>query len=64
MAQAVAESVIECLDCKLEEEDPTHLPSRLFESPEIQHELAAQVAMVKHLRGEYELTSTLKTMFL
>src|SRR5690606_23028977 len=63
LAQAVAQMVIECLECKLEEDDPDYSPDRMFESPAIQHELDSQIAMVKHLRGEYELTPTLRTMF-
>lgn len=63
LAQTVAQSVIDCLDCKLEEDDPSYSPDVMFEHPKIQKELESQLAMMKYLRSEYELTPKLRTMF-
>ena len=63
VALTVAQSVIDCLDCKLEEDHPSYSPDDLCQRPEFQNELDAQSAMMKHLRGEYELNKKLRTMF-
>ncbi|QDU05932.1 hypothetical protein V6x_56760 [Gimesia chilikensis] len=63
LAQAVARSVIDNLDCMQEENDPSYSPDTLFEHPQIQHEVVAQLAIIKHLKGEYELDLRLRTMF-
>jgi len=63
LALTVAQSVIDCLDCKLEEADLGYSPDDMCQCPEFQHELEAQSAMMKHLRGEYELNPRLRTMF-
>ena len=63
LAQSIAQSVIDSLDCTLEENDPTYSPDTLFEYPQIQHEIEAQLAMIKHLKGEYELVPEMRTMF-
>jgi len=63
LAQAIAQLVIDCLNCTLEENDPSSSPDTLFEYPQIQHELETQLAMIRHLKGEYELDSNLRKMF-
>lgn len=63
LAQAVARLVMDCLDCILEGSDPSYSPDSLFEQPLIEHELEIQLAMIKHLKGEYELDANLRTMF-
>ena len=63
VALTVAHAVIDCLDCTLEEDDPNYSPDDLCQRPEFQNELDAQSAMMKHLRGEYELDKKLKAMF-
>lgn len=63
LAQSIAQSVIDSIDCTLEENDPTYSPDTLFDHPQIQPEVEAQLAMIKHLKGEYELDSNMRTMF-
>ncbi|QGQ22368.1 DUF416 family protein [Gimesia benthica] len=63
LAQTVAQSVIDGLDCTLEENDPNYSADILFEHPQILDELEAQLAMIKYLKGEYELVANLRTMF-
>lgn len=63
LAQAIAQLVIDCLDCMIEEDDPSYSPETLFDHPQIQNELETQLAMVKHLKGKYELDSNLRMMF-
>lgn len=63
LAQTIAQLVIDCLDCKLEKDDPNYSPNTLFDHSQIQNEVEAQSAMIKHLKGEYELVSELRTMF-
>ncbi|QDT19871.1 DUF416 family protein [Gimesia chilikensis] len=63
VSQNVAQSVIDGLDCKLEKNDPGYTPETLFEHPQIQQELETQLAMIKNLKGEYELVPNLRTMF-
>lgn len=63
LAQTIAQLVIDCLDYALEEDDPNYSPDTLFDHPQIQHEVEAQLAMIKHLKGEYELVANLRTMF-
>ena len=63
LAQTVAQSVIDGLDCTLEEDDPSYSLETLFEHPQNQHELETQVAMIKHLKGEYELVPKMRMMF-
>ena len=63
LSQDVAQSVIDGLDCKLEKDYPVYTPETLFEYPQIQHELEAQLAMIKNLKGEYELDPKLRMMF-
>ena len=62
LSQDVAQSVIDGLDCKLEKDDPSYTPAPLFEHPQIQHELEAQLAMINNLKREYELVTKLRTM--
>ena len=64
LAQTIAQLVMDSIEYNLEENDPSSSPDTLFEHPQIQHKLEAQLAMVKHLRGEYELDSRLRMMFL
>ncbi|HCO23452.1 MAG TPA: hypothetical protein DIT97_10480 [Gimesia maris] len=63
LSQDVAQSVIDGLDCKLEKDDPSYTPATQFNHPQIQHELETQLAMIKNLKGEYELVPNLRTMF-
>lgn len=63
LAQAIAQLVIDCFDCVLEENDPCYSQESLFNHPQIQNELEAQFAIIKHLKGEYELDSKLRIMF-
>lgn len=63
LAQAIAQLVIDCLDYALEEDDPNYSPDALFDHPQIQNELEVQMAMIKYLKGEYELVANLRTMF-
>ena len=63
LSQDVAQSVIDGLDCMLEKDDPGYTPETLFENPQIQHEHETQLAMIKKLKGEYELVPKLRTMF-
>ena len=63
LALNIAQSVIDSLDCSIEESDPSYSLGILFEHPQIQQELNAQLAMMKHLKGEYELEPNLRTMF-
>lgn len=63
LAQSVAQLVIDCLDYALEEDDPTYSLDALFKHPQIQNELEVQMAMIKYLKGEYELTPKLRTTF-
>ena len=63
LAQSVAQLVIDCLECTLEEDDPSYSSDTLFDHPQIQHEIETQVGMIKHLKGEYELVPTLRSMF-
>tara|TARA_R110002111_G_scaffold18931_1_gene46153 strand:+ start:1878 stop:2447 length:570 start_codon:yes stop_codon:yes gene_type:complete len=63
LVQTIAQSVMDSIECTLEENDPSYSPDILFEYPQIQNELEAQVAMIKLLKGEYELDANLRTMF-
>lgn len=63
LAQAVAQSVMDSIECTLEINDPSYSPDTLFDHPQIHHEVEAQLAMIKHLKGEYELDSMLRTLF-
>ncbi|WP_291174413.1 DUF416 family protein [Gimesia sp.] len=63
LAQTIAQLVIDCVECTLEENGPSFSPDTLFEHPQIQHELETQLAMIKHLKGEYDLDSNLRMMF-
>lgn len=63
LSQDVAQSVIDGLDCKLEKDESRYSPETSFKYPQIQHELETQLAMIKHLKGEYELVPKLRTMF-
>lgn len=63
LAQSVAQLVIDCLNYALEKDDPNYSPDTLFDHTQIQHEVEAQLAMIKHLKGEYELAANLRTMF-
>ncbi|WP_232106710.1 hypothetical protein [Gimesia chilikensis] len=63
LAQKIAQLVIDSLECTLEEDDSSYSPVSLFDHPQIKHELEIQLAMIKHLKGEYELDSNLRMMF-
>ena len=63
LVKIIAQAVIDSLECTLEEDDPNYLPEIQFEYPQIQNEVEAQLAMIKHLKGEYELVPELRTMF-
>jgi hypothetical protein len=63
LALNIAQSMIDSLDCRHEENDPSYSPDTLFDHPQIHHEVEAQLAMIKHLKGEYELEPNLRTMF-
>lgn len=66
LAQAVAEIVVKVLDFELAEQDPDyadHSLSEMFRHPTMRNELEAQLAMIRHLRGEYRLDASLRSMF-
>jgi len=63
LAQNIAQSVIDSIDCIIEENDPSHSPGLLFNHPQMQNELETQLAMIKHLKGEHELEPNLRVMF-
>lgn len=63
LAQSIAQLVMDSIDCFLEDDDPIYSPDTPFEHTQIQHELDAQLAMIKHLKGEYELDSRLRMIF-
>ena len=62
LAQTITQAVMDSIQCTLEEGDLIYSSDTLFEYPQIQNEVKAQLAMVKHLKGEYELTPKLKKM--
>lgn len=63
LAQTIAQSMMDSIECTLEEADPTYSPDTLFDHPQIQHEVEVQLAMIKYLKTEYELSLNLRMMF-
>lgn len=63
LAQTIAQLVMDSIEYNLEENDPSFSQESLFDHPQIQNELEIQLAMIKHLKGEYELDSNLRMMF-
>lgn len=48
LAQTIPQSVMDSLECTLEENDPNYSPDTLFDHPQIQNELETQLVMIKH----------------
>jgi hypothetical protein len=65
LAQGVGDTVISVLDYDLDQRDPDYsgLLDRIFEHAEMKRERETQLAMVRHLQGEYDLDERLRTAF-
>lgn len=63
LAQKAGEAVIDVLDYELDERNPDYAADSLpamFTYPEMKQELETQLAMIKHLQGEYRLDASLR----
>ena len=66
LAQKAGEFVVDVLDFELDERDDEYASysfSTMFTHPEISEELKTQLAMIKHLWGDYSLESSLRSAF-
>jgi len=66
LAQSAGEIVINTIDYELDERYPDYAensPAEMFTYPELKAELETQLAMIQHLRGQYVLNASLRTMF-
>jgi hypothetical protein len=65
LAQSVGDTVISVLDYDLEKRDPDYsgLLDRIFDDAEMKREMEVQLAMIRHLRGEFDLDERLRTAF-
>lgn len=66
VAQKTAEVIINVIDFQLDERNPDYVNDSLremFRYPEMRQELEVQLAMIKHLGGQYTLDHNLRTIF-
>jgi uncharacterized protein YjaG (DUF416 family) len=61
LAVQAGADVVRILDFELDDKDCDGSENSLFEHPEVKRELEVQLAMIKHLQGDYDLDASLRS---